>query len=334
MSTEIVHELPANIWDSFVFQHPLGNIFHTREMFEVWSRTKGYQPELWVMMKKNRIVALMLPVHISLWDGWLWHLTTRSIVFGDILAAPSSRPDDTASLLQAYRLRNKHSLFTELRHGSDADPQHLILSQCEFRYADHCNYLVNLAMPVEKVWQGIGRSTRKNIRKAMNKNEFVIEEVKERAQLPQWYALMLKTFEHVSVPLADISLFYAAFDILQPCGMAQFLLGRVNSTYVAASVSLLYKGVVFGWYRGFDRDYSKYIPNDLMVWHLLEWGSHNGYHTFNFGGAGDPNEQYGPRNFKAKFGGTLVSFGRSTCVHHPLLLAFSKMGYAALRKFL
>lgn len=334
MSMQIVHELPADIWDSFVLQHPLGNIFHTREMFEVWSQSKGYQPELCAVIKKNQIAGFVLPVHVSLRDSWLGQLTTRSIIFSDILTTPLAGLDDMVGLVEACKTKNRHSLFTELRHSSDHHPQDLILAQCGFHFADHCNYLVNLARPIEQIWQGISKSTRKNIRKATNKKDFVIEEVIERSQLTQWYTLMKKTFEHVHVPLADISLFYAAFDILRSKGMVQFLLGRVKSIYVAASVSLLYKDVVYGWYRGFDRDYSRYIPNDLMVWHLLVWGARNGYRTFNFGGAGNPHEQYGPRNFKAKFGGALVSFGRSTYVHHPYLLAFSKLGYAMLRQFL
>jgi CelD/BcsL family acetyltransferase involved in cellulose biosynthesis len=68
--------------------------------------------------------------------------------------------------------------------------------------------------------------------------------------------------------LADHSLFEATFDILHPKGMAQFLLGRIEDTYVAAAVALVYKDTIHGWHRGFDRAYASFLPNDLMVWHV------------------------------------------------------------------
>jgi serine/alanine adding enzyme len=40
------------------------------------------------------------------------------------------------------------------------------------------------------------------------------------------------------------------------------------------------------------------------------------------------------RDFKAKFGGELVCFGRNTCVHAPGALWLSKQGYRLLRRWL
>jgi lipid II:glycine glycyltransferase (peptidoglycan interpeptide bridge formation enzyme) len=53
--------------------------------------------------------------------------------------------------------------------------------------------------------------------------------------------------------------------------------------------------------------------------------------SMTLGGAGNPDEEYGVPNFKAKFGGELVSFGRNICVHKPLLLCLSKLGYRIYR---
>lgn len=71
-----------------------------------------------------------------------------------------------------------------------------------------------------------------------------------------------------------------------------------------------------------------------MVWQVLEWGATKGYRTFDFGGAGKPGEDYGPRRFKAKFGGTLVNYGRNVCVHAPMRLKLSEKVYNIARRFL
>ena len=76
------------------------------------------------------------------------------------------------------------------------------------------------------------------------------------------------------------------------------------------------------------------MPNELVIWHILEWGANNGYRLYDFGGAGRPGEAYGVRDFKAKFGGQLVQFGRSVREHAPRLLKLSKSGYSIYRKLM
>ena len=47
-----------------------------------------------------------------------------------------------------------------------------------------------------------------------------------------------------------------------------------------------------------------------------------------FGGAGKPDEPYGVRTFKAKYGGELVNYGRYVCVHSRGRLAISRIATA------
>jgi lipid II:glycine glycyltransferase (peptidoglycan interpeptide bridge formation enzyme) len=225
-------------------------------------------------------------------------------------------------------------LFTEIRHQVDGSQFRETLCELSFNYEDHVNYLVDLALPIDKIWTNISKSTRKNIQKMLKNDLFVIEEIREVEKVKIWYQLMKNSFARLGVPLADYSLFETAFEILYPKGMIQFLLGKVQGEYMAASVALLYKDLIYGWYRGFNRDFSEFSPNEAMVWHLLKWGSENGFRYFDFGGAGNPHKEYGPRAFKQKFGGNLVNYGRSTFVHGPFRLKISQIGYKLFRNFL
>ena len=50
-------------------------------------------------------------------------------------------------------------------------------------------------------------------------------------------------------------------------------------------------------------------------------------------GAGAPGDGgYGVRDFKAKFGGELVEYGRFKYVCNPVLYAIGKLGVAILKK--
>jgi lipid II:glycine glycyltransferase (peptidoglycan interpeptide bridge formation enzyme) len=116
--------------------------------------------------------------------------------------------------------------------------------------------------------------------------------------------------------------------------MARIMLARCEQIFAAATVELQYKGVIFIWYIGGDREQRALYPNDALTWHSLQWGKQNGYHCFDWGGAGVPNKPYGPREFKSKYGGQLVNYGRANCTHRPVALAVSKVGYELYRKTL
>ena len=260
-------------------------------------------------------------------------LTTRYIAYGRVLyTQEQDGKDGLAKLLQAYRESTKgKALFIELRNFYDLSANQSILESCQYSFVDYMDYQVDTSLPVDQVWKNINKSVQKNINRALNKHQFEIIEAQDASQIEICYSILKKTYANAHIPLADYSLFEAAFKILYPKRMVKFLLGRVEGQDVAASVVLLYKDVIYGWYRGFDRAYTSYIPNDLMVWDMLKWGAEHHFRTFDFGGAGKPDETYGPREFKAKFGGKQVNYGRNVCVYSSNMLRISKWGYEFLR---
>jgi serine/alanine adding enzyme len=337
MNISIVHDLPEESWRSFVDNHPLGNIFHTPEMYKVFSRAKGYDPELWAAVDENGLpLAMLLPVKITLFDGWLRSLTTRAVVYGSILWSQSEAGSLAfTTLLRAYGQPFKGApLFTELRNLTDLGQVQPVLTEYGFIYEEHLNYLIDLDCPPEVVLQNLRPRTRKNIRHALSQGQITVEELDLPEKILPWYRILRQTYQTARVPLADHSLFDAAFEVLKPKGMIRFSQACMNTAVVATSVELLYKDTLFGWYGGVDRAYSEYRPNEFLTWHILDWGSRHGYHQYDFGGAGKPNEKYGVRDFKAKFGGKLVSYGRNTFIHKPKLLSISQQGYRLFRGFL
>ena len=330
MNIEIVRGLPEEEWRHFVEEHPAGNIFHTPEMFQVFESARGHRPLLHAAIGEDRrVLALLLPVQLTLMNGLLRRLTTRSVAYGGVLCSSGVAGEKALEiLLHNYsECAAREALFTEMRHLSDPAAIQPVLTRCGYTFENHLDYLIDLNYSPEQLMRSIGPRTRKHIRQALRKGKITFEEVTDRSQITDWYELIRKTYLTARVPLTDRSLFEAAFDILYPRGMVIFWLGRLGTATVSASVELLYKDVIYCWYAGVDRSYTNELPGELLRWHILEWGAIHGYKTFDFGGAGKPDEHYGPRDFKAKFGGELVNYGRNICVHCPNLLRLSKLGY-------
>jgi serine/alanine adding enzyme len=334
MSMTIQRTLDEGLWRSFVERHPQGNIFHTPEMFEVFRRARGFHPDLRAALgQEGDVLALLLPVHVVLREGVLSRLTSRVIVYGSVLCAPGEAGRTALDLLlKEYGGEPKdHALYTELRNVCDQGELQPVLQAHGYSYEEHLNYLIELVRNPEEVLRHIGQHTRKHIRHALKEGAVSVEEVQERELLAAAYQLFAKSYAAAGVPLADFSLFEAALDVLKPRGMVKFLLARHGDTWIAATAELPFKSVIYGWYSGIDRKYSHVPAGELLMWHILKWGAESGYRIYDFGGAGKPGKPYPVRDFKAKFGGNLVNFGRNTKVHQPLLLRYSYLGYTIYR---
>ncbi|MDR3575109.1 MAG: GNAT family N-acetyltransferase [Anaerolineaceae bacterium] len=334
MTIIIVHNLPFGDWTNFVKENPKGNIFHTPEMYEVYKQTAGYNPELWAAVENEHILALMIPVRLLFFKGRFGWLLTRAVVYGGVLSEPTPEGHEALDiLLKTYKQEHgRKAVFTELRNVCCEDDIQQILTNNKFLYEEHLNYHINLDLQPEEIFQGIGKRTRRNIRHGLNQGLVTIEEVTDQSGLDDCYNLLCQTFRTAKVPLADSSLLHAAFNILYPQNMIRFTLARVDKTPVAISIELLYKDIAYGWFGGMDRKYSSYIPNELLMWNLLLWCNEKGYKLYDFGGAGKPNEEYGVRDFKAKFGGQLVCFGRNTWTPDPMKLKVFNFGYQIYRR--
>lgn len=334
---KLIKEIDQEQWSDFVLNHPDGNIFHTPEMMEVFRRAKGFKPKLWAVVgEMDDIQAIFLPVQNTIIDHFLFRwLTTRAVLYGSVLCAPTSEGKEALDLLlSAYNRRMGRSiLFTELRNLIDMSNLQPILKKNGLEYEEHLNFLVDLTKSEKEIWNNIRSNAQRNIRKS-EKSGAIIESVSEPSGVLEAYSVLQQVYSRIQVPLPDLSLFQAAFDVLYPKNMFKIFLAKVDDTVIGALTLLLYKDVIIYWYTGTLREFSSYRPSDFLVWHALKFGLENNYHTFDFGGGGKPDEEYGVRDFKAKFGGDLVSYGRNKIVHSPVMLQASKVGYELFRKIL
>ncbi len=325
----IVRTLPEDEWRRFVEEHPDGNVFHTPEMFQVFARTRKYIPELWAAVADGRVLALLVVVKIRLMNGPLRRLTTRAVSFGGVLGVPEEKGGEAVDLLlRAYTTGVDGSpLFTEVRNVSDAGVWQSVLRDRGFAYEEHLNYLIDLERTPEAVFQGFGPRTRKNIKRGLRRDSVVVKEVRGPEEMAACFGLVRRSYRLAGVPLSDVSLFESAQEVLLPRGMVRFSMATVGESPAASSIDLLFKNVIYGWYGGLDRKYAAFLPNELLTWGILKWGAENGYRHYDFGGAGRPDERYGVRDFKAKFAGEPVSFGRNVFVHSPTLYRLFRAAY-------
>jgi lipid II:glycine glycyltransferase (peptidoglycan interpeptide bridge formation enzyme) len=193
------------------------------------------------------------------------------------------------------------------------------------------NYLIDLDQAEDTLWRNISKSGRQSVRTSINKGT-IIEQVTDRRQLMVAYPLLQNVYSRVQVPIAHMSLFEAAYDILAPKELFKIFLARLGDRYIGTCFILMYKRRIIDWYAGSDRSFPSSGSGELIIWRILQWGREHGFHLFDFGGGGKPTQEYGPRAYKAKFGGEAVYYGRNICIHSPFSLQVSKQVYTWMRR--
>jgi serine/alanine adding enzyme len=152
MPVKIVHRLDLAQWRDSVEGHPHGNIFHTPEMFQVFEQVKGYDPRLWAAVDDDaRLLALLLPVKVTVMGGPFSWLTARSIVYGGALCELSPRGKTAlGQLLSACNQEGSlGSVFTEVRNRTDTELAQPVLQRSGYTYQAYENFLIDLNLPVE-----------------------------------------------------------------------------------------------------------------------------------------------------------------------------------------
>jgi serine/alanine adding enzyme len=330
---KIVHELEREAWSNFVLQHPKGNIFQTTEMYDVYRNTKNYEPYLLgIVNGGGEVLAVLVAVMQREYNSFIGGLTARSIVFGGPLIR-NGDIDVFRRLMEEYDSTvGKSALYTQVRNFTKMGGYQRVFTEVKYLYEDHLNIIIDLTKPEELLWEEVNSKRRNEIRRARREGTSV-RELTRMSDIDSVYDILSEVYNNARIPFADKSMFTASYEILHPKGLCRYF-GAFNDGILVGAICLLaYRKRLYDWYAGSLRQYLNKYPNDLLPWEVFKWGIHNGYVEFDFGGAGKPGKDYGVRDYKLKFGGDLVNFGRFEKVHKPLEYSLAKIGLSAWRFF-
>jgi hypothetical protein len=323
------------VWDDFVLQHPKGGIFHTSDMVRVFDAATGYSPiPLAAMSGDGKILALMVTVRVQTLPRPLDGVSSRSIAFAEPLCLGDPHSIEAlCKLIEAHDQQTRwNTLFAEIRPLYAAGPEKHALEQCGYAHLDYLNYVVDLTKLQDELWSRVRPSARASIRKC-ERQGFHVRQVSGDLAVDQLYHFLKLTYHRARVPLPDRSLFEAAQEVLGPSGKIKFVAAYRGDEAVGTDAVLAFKDRVFGWYGGALR-MKGVSPFEFMQWNEIVWGCEHSYQIYDFGGAGWPDEPYGVRDFKARFGGELVCYGRYRKVYSPRLLSLAERVYEVARSLI
>jgi serine/alanine adding enzyme len=332
-SFTMVDTLDCEQWNEFVCHHPKGSIFHTPLMFDVFAKTRNYSPLLLAATSpRGEILALLLAVRIQTLPDPFGHVASRSILYAEPLCHETPTGNEALSAIVAEHDARigKQVVFAEIRPLYPPGVEKPVLKRSGYEYQEYLNYLIHLRREKDDLWKSLTPDCRRRIKNNLKKGLYV-QDMKTEEGVPLLYSFLRLTYQRARVPLADKSLFEHAWRVFRSNDLIRISVAYHEGAPVGASVALSYRDRVFSWYQGADR-LSSLNPMEALNWHEIEWGHEHGFALYDFGGAGWPNKPYGVRDFKAKFGGDLVQYGRYRKVYSPWKLALAERAYGLLRQ--
>lgn len=318
-------------WSDFVFNHPDGNIFQSPEMHEVYEKTEKYEPVFLAVKENNDIFGILLAVIQKEHSGFIGKFSSRSIIWGGPLLKDNNEKVLDLLLKEYNRKIKKKAIYSQFRNLWNWGDLRKSFEINGFTFEDHLDIFFDLNYSEEDLLMQMHKQRRHNVRRAKNKGT-VFTEITNIDGIKQSYQLVKETYKRVKLPVGDEDFFLTAFEVLYQKKMARFFGAYHLDKLIGVRVVLCYKDLVYDWYAGSSyKDTNKY-PNDFLPWEIMLWSKNNGYKVFDFGGAGKPGVPYGVRNYKKKFGGEFVNYGRFEFIHKPILMKIGKVGLKIWKK--
>ncbi len=314
-------------WENFVKNHPNGNIFQTPDMYNVFKSNKFYEPLILICLDKDEeIVGLMLSVIQKEYRGILGKLSSRSIVYGGPLIKDNNTEIFDILFKEYNKIISRKAIYTQIRNLCDVEYFKEKFESIGYIFKNHLNILIDLTKSENTIWKEIYSRRRSQINKS-EKHGVVIRIFDEVDLVDDSYNILKNVYKRAKLPLAKKEFFLSAYNILGKNGNLRFFGAFYQKKLIGVMYLLCYKERTYEWYIGSYNEYLKIHPNDLIIWEILKWSKNNGFKIFDFGGAGNPDKKYGVRDYKKKFGGEMINYGRYEKIHNRFLMSISIIGF-------
>lgn len=316
------NHIDAQAWDNLLELSPTASWFQSYNCYQFYKQLSFMKPFAYAVKKDNHIQALVCGYIISNGGFLKQFMSRRAIVPGGVLLTKDCSHEALTLLLNTLRVELKSKvIYTEFRNYFDYSEYKEIFEKTGYKYQAHLNFQV--ATPsVEHCLKQLSSTKRRDVKLSL-KQGTTVEKTTDDNDVRSYYDLLFELYKtKVKTPLFS----FQFFKILLTLAESHLFIIKYEGKVVGGSMCVGTEGkVLYEWFVcGLDGRFKNVYPSTLATWAAIEYAATNGFSYFDMMGAGKPDEGYGVRDFKAKFGGELLEHGRFLCVHKPVLYSAGK----------
>lgn len=320
-------------WSRLVAASSTGTWFQGPEAYEFFAlQPELFKPFVFGLENDGALRAVCVGYVTVEKSAFKQFLTRRAIIVGGPCFADDCINEEVSLLLSTLRQQLSTGanapIYIESRNFNDYSRWKLAFAAAGFDYVPHLNFHVDTSS-VETVEANLGKSRKRDIRTTIREGVTVIEHPTDE-QVCAYYKVLDNLYRtKVKTPLFPLSFFLA----LNKHKDGRLLLIEYQGRIIGGTVCVEQANkCVYEWFVcGEDGVYPHVYPSSYATYAGIKYAAEHGCARFDMMGAGKPDEAYGVRDFKAKFGGTEVEHGRFLCITKPLLYKIGVLGVKILK---
>lgn len=322
-----IEEIDQEKWLELMDNSDTASFFQTKECYDFFSSLDCVDPFIFGVEENNDLKGVVVG-YISKENNYIKQFfSRRAIIFGGPILAKNISKEAVQALLKICkeRLQNR-SIYIEFRNFNDYSRYIDEFEIAGFSYQAHYNYHIDSCLGLNN----LSSSKRRQIRRSIDAG-VKIKEADSEAEIKEFYKLLSNLYKtKIKKPIFPYEFFLEFYKK----NLGVFLMVLYNGKVVGGIMCPIFqKKVLYEWFIvGKDSDYEKIYPSVMATWAAIKYANDNLIDRFDFMGAGKPDEEYGVREFKSKFGGVLVEHGRFVAVNRPYLYKAGKFGLKILKK--
>ncbi len=325
------NEIETDQWEQLVETSPVASFFQTPECYQFYASLTFLKPFLYGVAEDGKLKGIACG-YVQAEGGKLKQFfSRRAIIPGGILLDKDIEPGSITALLEFLKKElHKRAIYIECRNFNDYSEYRPYFEKVGFIYQAHLNVIINTS-DKKSFHQNISKSKKRQLKKSKEAG-IIIKETKEKNEIKEFYKILLKLYkQEIKKPLFREEFFEKIVNL--PDG--HLFIAKLNEKVIGGIVCVSFRRKVFyEWYICGNKDlYNHLYPSTALTFTAIEYALENGYEKFDFMGAGKPNEIYGVRQFKEKFGGETVEYGRFLYVNNKRLYFLGENVIKFLSKF-
>ncbi len=318
-------EIESQQWQNLIKNSTFVSFFQTKECYDFYCKLTFLKPVLFGVSENDKLVGLICGYLIAEGGALKKFFSKRIIIPGGLLLDSNISSNALNYLLISFKsyFRSKAN-YLEIRNFSDYSIFQNEFEKSGFKYQLHLNFHLNTSN-FDVVVNNLSSSKRRQI-KLTEKAGVICKQSQDIEDITAFYAILKNLYKRkIKTPLFPISF----FQILANQDFAKFFIVKNEDTVLGGIFCVMLDNkTIYEWFVcGIDTVETRkknIYPSVYATFTAIKYASENGFENFDFMGAGKPDQAYGVRDFKSKFGGDLVEHGRFLCINKSLIYNFSK----------
>lgn len=333
-------------WVALVKESETGSWFQTQEAYDFYaSMPELFQPFAFGIVNDEKLRGVCVGYVTVEKSAAKQFLMRRAIIIGGPCLVDDCLDYEVMALMRAVREQLvSMAIYIECRNFNDYSRWKNAFEAEGFAYVPHLNFHVDCS-DKEAMDARLSENRKRQIKKAIKSGVEIKSEGISELEIKEWYEILKDLYTtKVKTPLFPLSFFLEFYKQ----GLGKYLLVMYEGKVIGGIMCPVLnngerlsvsgernepRGVIYEWFVcGNDAEYRNQNPSVMATYAAMEYGHAHGLERFDFMGAGKPNEPYGVRDFKARFGGDEVEYGRFLCITKPLLYKIGTLGVKLLKK--